>query len=86
MPAVSIKNVIFSPGPTGRKDADDAPNVAGALAPGDSPHGRAICFILGLGRGQLSKVGTAVSSTRCELSYCAPHPTSFQGFQAINNF
>ena len=45
--ASCIKNVIFSPGPIGRKDANDVPNVAGALAPGDSPQGRAICFIAG---------------------------------------
>ena len=45
--ASCIKNVIFSPGPIGRKDADDVPNVAGALAPGDSLQGRAICFIAG---------------------------------------
>ena len=84
--ASCIKNVIFSPGPIGRKDADDVPNVAGALAPGDSLQGRAICFIAGeLGMGQLSEVGTAVSPTRCELSYWFPHPTSFQGPQAIIN-
>lgn len=34
--ASSIENVIFSPEPIGRKDANDAPNVDGSLAPGGS--------------------------------------------------
>lgn len=53
--ASCIENVIFSLGPTGRKDVNDVPNVDGSLAPGDSLQGRTICFSSGSqGRGQRS--------------------------------